>query len=149
MPEFWGWLRHQGAEGNVKIPIEIYEEFEEARRADGQRDDLAEWAADAEIRGAMLLNEDVNPTLVSRVVAEGYCPDPSEQETEKMGRDPFLIAYALVDPASRTIVTTEVSKPTAERANRRIPDVGRELGIRCINNFQLLRELDFRTGWDK
>jgi len=149
VPEFWGWLRHQGAEGNVKIPIEIYEEFEEARRADGQRDDLAEWAADAEIRGAMLLNEDVNPTLVSRVVAEGYCPDPSEQETEKMGRDPFLIAYALVDPASRTIVTTEVSKPTAERANRRIPDVGRELGIRCINNFQLLRELDFRTGWDK
>lgn len=66
-----------------------------------------------------------------------------------MGRDPFLLAYALTDPANRTIVTTEVSKPKKQRANRKIPDVGRDLGIRCINNFQLLRELDFKTGWKK
>lgn len=148
VPEFWGWLLHHGAKGNIKIPIEIYEEFEEARKADGKRDDLAEWAADAEIRDAMLLNEDADPAFVSRVITEGYCLDPSDQEIETMGRDPFLISHALVDPASRTIVTTEVSKPTRQRANRQIPDVSHNFGIRCVNNFQLLRELNFRTGWD-
>ena len=149
VPEFWEWLEHQGAKGNIKIPIEIYEEFEEARKADGKRDELAEWAANPEVRDALLLDEEADPTLVSRVIVEGYCPDPTDQEIETMGRDPFLLAHALADPANRTIVTTEVSKPRKQRANRKIPDVGRDLGIRCVNNFQLLRELDFKTGWNK
>lgn len=147
VPEFWEWLQHQGAEGNVKIPIEIYEEFEEARNADGDRDELAEWAADADVKNALLLNEDVDPALVAHVIAEGYCPDPTDQEIETIGRDPFLIAHALRDQKNRTVVTTEVSRPAKRRANRKIPDVSRDLGIRCINNFQLLRELDFKTGW--
>lgn len=67
--------------------------------------------------------------LVSRVINEGYCPDPTDQEIEAMGRDPFLLAYALADPLNHTIVTTEVSKPSKRRANRKVPDVGRDLGI--------------------
>lgn len=149
VPEFWSWLVHQGVAGNIKIPIEIYEEFEDARRPDGDRDQLAEWAANPDVRAALLLEEEADPLLVSRATIEGYCPDPSDQEIETMGRDPFLLAYALGDPANRTVVTTEVSKPSKQRANRRIPDVAPDLGVRCINNFQLLRELDFRTDWNR
>jgi hypothetical protein len=149
VPEFWGWLQHQGNQGNIKIPIEIYEEFEEARNDDGERDELAEWAANPEVREALLLYEDSEPALVSHVIVNGYCPDPSDQDIETMGRDPFLIAYALFDSPNRTIVTTEISKPSKQRANRQIPDVGHDLGIRCINTFQLLRELDFKTGWKR
>lgn len=147
VPEFWEWIQHQGEVGNIKIPVEIYEEFEEARKADGERDELAEWAADPAVKSALLLDEEANPALVSQVITEGYCPDPTDQEIETMGRDPFLVAHALADPENRTVVTTEVSKPAKRRANRKIPDVGRDLGVRCINNFQLLRDLDFRTGW--
>lgn len=147
VPEFWEWLQHQGEIGNIKIPVEVYEEFEEARKADGERDELAEWAADAAVKSALLLDEEVNPALVSQVIAAGYCPDPTDQEIETMGRDPFLVAHALADSENRTVVTTEVSKPTKRRANRKIPDVSGNMGVRCINNFQLLRELDFRTGW--
>lgn len=147
VPEFWEWIQHQGTIGNIKIPVEIYEEFEEARTADGGRDELAEWAADEAIKTALLFHEDVNPTLVSQVIRVGYCPDPTDQEIETIGRDPFLIAHAFADPANRTIVTTEVSRPAKQRANRKIPDVSRALGVRPINNFQLLRELDFKTGW--
>lgn len=147
VPEFWEWLQHHGEEGNIKIPIEIYEEFEEARTPDGERDDLAEWTANAEVKSALLLSEDVDPVLVSQVINQGYCEKPTDQEIETMGRDPFLIAHAMNDLENRTIVTTEVSKPKRQRGNRKIPDVSRDLGIRCINNFQLLRELDFRTGW--
>ncbi len=147
VPEFWEWLQHQGDEGNIKIPIEIYEEFEEPRKADGERDNLAEWAANADVRRALLLVEDADPALVSQVINRGYCENPTDQEIETMGGDPFLIAYAMNDPDNRTIVTTEISKPSRQRGNRKIPDVCRDLGVRCINNFQLLRELDFRTGW--
>ena len=147
VPEFWEWVQHQGMIGSIKIPVEIYEEFEEARKADGERDELAEWAAREDVKVSLLLEEDADPGLVSRVIAEGYCPNPTDQEIETMGRDPFLISYALRDLNNRIIVTTEVSKPAKQRANRRVPDVSRDLGIRCINNFQLLRELDFKTGW--
>jgi hypothetical protein len=40
-----------------------------------------------------------------------------DDEVEKVGRDPFLIAYALADLAVRTVVTTEVSRPSGQRAN--------------------------------
>ncbi len=148
VPEFWEWLQYQGSNGSIKIPIEIYEEFEEARKANGERDKLAEWAANPEIKDALLYEKEVVPDLVSRVITEGYCPDPTDQEIEAMGRDPFLLAYALADPLNHTIVTTEVSKPSKRRANRKVPDVGRDLGIRCVNNFQLLRDLDFTTRWN-
>lgn len=149
VPEFWEWLQHHGGIGNVKIPIEIYEEFEETKNANGDRDALAEWASDEEVRMALLFREDVDPRIVSSVITQGYCQSPTDQEIEKMGRDPFLIAHALRDVSNRMIVTTEVSKPTRQRANRQVPDVCRDLGVRCINTFQLLRELDFKTGWKK
>jgi hypothetical protein len=149
VPEFWEWLVHQGQAGRIKIPIEIYEEFEDARRPDGSRDELAEWAATPEVKEALLLTEDSDPDLVSKVTLEGYGEDPTDQELETIGRDPFLISRALEDIDNRTIVSTEVSKPNRARANRKIPDVCRDLNIRCINNFQLLNELDFKTGWKR
>ena len=149
VPEFWDWLQDQGSKGRVKIPVEIYEEFEEAKNSDGDRDSLSEWASDDNVKKALLLNEEVDQKIVSRVISEGYCPNPTDQEIETIGRDPFLIAYALVDPEKRVVVTTEVSKPTKVRANRHVPDVCRAMGIRSIGTFQLLRELDFKTSWNK
>lgn len=147
VPEFWEWLEHQGTVGNIKIPVEVYEEFEEPRRADGTRDALSEWAAQPNIRSALLLDEEVDSALLTHATFAGYCPDPTDQEIETMGRDPFLIAHALSEPEQRTIVTTEISKPKRQRANRKLPDVCDDLGIRTINTFQLLRELNFRTNW--
>lgn len=147
VPEFWDWIQYQGEIGNIKVPLEIYEEFEEARKADGSRDELSEWAAKPEVREALLLSEDADPRLVAQVTTGGYAADLTDDEIEKIGRDPFLIAYAQVDPHYRTIVSTEVTKPKRQRANRRVPDVCCDLGIRCINNFNLLNELNFRTGW--
>ncbi|MFZ5493403.1 MAG: DUF4411 family protein [Pseudomonadota bacterium] len=149
VPEFWEWLQYNGGAGNVKIPVEIYEEFQEKKNADGDRDALAEWASNEEVRKALLLSEDVDQKIVSRVTYEGYCKNPTDQEIETMGRDPFLIAHALRDPENRVVVSTESSKPARQRANRKVPDVCRDMGVRCINTFQFLRELDFKTSWNK
>lgn len=62
-----------------------------------------------------------------------------------LGRDPFLIAYAIANPSKRRVVTTEVSKPKKQRGNRHIPDVCDELGVLHCNTFRFIDELDFTT----
>ncbi len=138
VPEFWDWLVHQAAAGNVKMPLEMIEEIS---------DELAEWIADRDHRNALLLAEDADVALVQRVIDQGYAPDLDDKEVEIVGRDPFLIAAALHDPTSRSVVTVEVSKPGRQRANRHVPDVCNSLGVRWTDSFGLIRALDFSTSW--
>ena len=80
------------------------------------------------------------------VTEQGYAPDLNDAEIQKVGRDPFLIAYALANPSERVVVTTEHSKPSRLRANRHLPDVSNDFSVRCINTFELIRELDFKAN---
>ena len=146
VPEFWDWLRYQAVAGRVKVPAEILDEVKGGRRRKGM-DDLLDWLKSADVKNGIPLDEEPDSALVQRVVTEGYAPDLNEHEMGRLGRDPFLIAYALVDPDRRRIVTTEVSRPRKKRANRKIPDVARRFGIRTLDPFQFARELDFRTDW--
>ena len=140
VPEFWDWLVDRALKLQTKIPLEMYEEI-----LKGSEDHLTRWVKDN--RAALLLEEDVDVGLVARVMDFGYAPDLNDEEVQRVGRDPFLIAYALRDPAQRLVVTTEVSKPTKKRANRRIPDVCWDLGVRCRNPFDFIKALDFTTNW--
>ncbi len=141
VPEFWDWLVHQGSLGNIKIPLEMHEEV-----CDGN-DQLADWLTEPMVKAAILLGEDALPDSVSRVVSQGYAPDLTDADIITMGRDPFLIAYGLVDPGARCIVTTETSKPSRTRANRHVPDVCNSFGLSCCNTFEMTRRLGFRTSW--
>ena len=141
VPEFWEWLVFCGEHDSVKIPIEI---FEELKAGD---DKLAEWAKDSSIQDALLFNEDVNPVSLRKVVDNGYANDLTDIELDKLGRDPFLIAYALVNRPDHCIVTTERSKPRRTRANRNIPDVCNSLDVKNIHTFKFIRELGFKTNW--
>ena len=139
VPEFWDWLIDRATKQQVKIPLEMYEEI-----LAGKDDELTCWLKDN--RDALLLDENVDETLVARVTDLGYAPDLSDEEVERIGRDPFLIAHALGNPAQRTVVTTEVSKPSKGRANRHIPDVCDDLDVLCCNTYQFIKVLDFTTG---
>lgn len=94
----------------------------------------------------MLFDRRINPASLNMVLAQGYAPDLNDSEIEEIGQDPFLIGYALTDVASFTVVTKEVSAPSKQRANRRVPDVCKTFGIRSINDFEFYRELDFKIG---
>jgi len=142
VPEFWGWLLHMGLNDLAKIPLEVYEEVKAGD------DDLSIWAKKSETEAALLFVEVAEVSLVSHVMDMGYAPDLTDVEIEKIGRDPFLIAYALASKNDRCIVTTENSKPTKTRANRHIPDVCNEFGISCCDTFKFARDLDFSTDWE-
>ena|SRR5665213_3415616 len=141
VPEFWDWLVHHGSAGSIKLPLEIYEEV-----CDGN-DPLAEWLRDRSVRDAIVMADEVDVELVARAVSDGYASDLTDDEVLKIGRDPFLVAYALVAPQSRYVVTTEGSKPARRRANRHLPDVCGMFGISVCNTFELTRRLGFRTSW--
>ena len=89
IPEFWSWMHHQTTSNRVKIPREIMEEIKAGRKDD---DPLLDWICTAEIEAALLLDEAVEVALVQQVVSAGYAPNLSDDEIEKIGRDPFLIA---------------------------------------------------------
>ncbi|MFY9748502.1 MAG: DUF4411 family protein [Acidobacteriaceae bacterium] len=146
VPEFWSWVFFQATSTQIKIPQEIMEEIEAGRKDD---DPLLDWIRTPEIKDALLLDEAVDAALVQSVVSKGYAPDLSDDDIEKLGRDPFLIAYAFSDPKDRTVVTTEVSRPSAQRANRKVPDVCQDLGVLSCGPFALNKALGFSTGWKK
>jgi len=149
VPEFWDWLLMLGQTGVVKIPVEIFDEVVNPLPPVDRRDAVVGWLKENE--SILLFLEDSRTELVMEVAVEGYGHNLTEEEQEKIGRDPFLIAYALVDPENRCVVTNERSRPSQRRGNRHIPDVCREqnIDVRCINVFDLIRELDFRTDWQR
>ncbi len=86
--------------------------------------------------------------LVQLVTTQGYAPDLTDIELEVIGRDPFLIAYALADIENRTVVTGEV-RSNKQRQNRPIPSVCDHFGVRSCDQWQFNRERDFRTDWKR
>ncbi|TVO75235.1 DUF4411 family protein [Sedimenticola selenatireducens] len=143
VPEFWDWLIHQGQQGAVKIPFHIYNEPKSGA------DELSAWLKQTQVIEALLLNEEVDGDLLQYTIDKGYAPDLTDVELAKVGMDPFLIAHALADIHNRTVVSIEASKPKAQRANRRIPDICHSLGVSHIGTFELARMLNFSTSWKK
>lgn len=139
-PIFWEWLCHQGREGRVKIPLEQYEEVTVGRG------NLVDWLCLQDTKDALLLAEDADPVTVASVTQRGY-GDLDENEIEIVGRDPFLISYAITDLGKRTVVTFEVSSPGKQRAKRKIPDVCHSLDVPCCPLFDMIHVLDFTTDW--
>jgi hypothetical protein len=143
VPDFWDWLLSRGEQNLVKMPFEIMEEIKAGKRDD---DPLLAWINNKENTNTLLLEEEVRIDLVQKVVRQGYAEDLTDDEIEQLGKDPFLVAYALVEP-NRCVVTTEVSRPGKKRQNRKLPNVCDTLQVRWCNTFDLNRELDFRTSW--
>jgi hypothetical protein len=140
IPQFWAWLASLGEAGIAKIPYEIYGEIAVSTGP------LHDWLTNAGISKIMLLDQNIDPANLNMVLTQGYAPDLNDSEIEEIGRDPFLIGYALADSAGYTVVTKEVSAPSKQRANRKVPDVCKTFGIRSINDFEFYRELDFKIA---
>ncbi len=142
VPEFWDWMLEMGKLGRIKIPKEFYEEVIASK---DKKDPLVEWLKS--YKETLVLDEEVDVDQVTRVLEHGYASDLNDEELIKIGRDPFLVAYALVDSQNRCVVTTERSSPSRRRANRKLPDVCDDFSVRRINTFVLIQELNFRTDW--
>ena len=59
VPEFWTWLVHRGTAGDLKVPLENYEEVRDGS-TNQQRDSLFGWLQEEGNRLAMLLDEEAD-----------------------------------------------------------------------------------------
>lgn len=143
VPEFWDWLLHCASQGKLAMPIETFEEVRGGDRA--KKDLLNQWLYRSDVASALVLDEEVDQDFLIQVL-NAYAPDLDDNEVEQLGRDPFLIAYGLGGDC-RCIVSNEVSKPSKQRANRKVPDVCRSVGVNCSDTFAMLRQLGFSTSW--
>lgn len=146
VPEFWDWLVHHGQADALKVPAEIFEEVV-GGGGKPEEDAFLAFLRRADVKAALILDEAPRADLVQHVLDRGYAPALTDVELVEIGRDPFLVAYAAVDPARRTVVTLEVSAPAKQRANRRVPDVCAAVGVMSCNPFALYRQLGFSTDW--
>ncbi len=140
VPQFWDWLLVTAATGQIKMPTEIHAEIAISNGV------LGAWASDQAVIDVMVLQETVDSALLNRVLEKGYGPDMTEADIEKIGRDGFLVAYALAAPDNRTVITKENSKPTAQKGNRKVPDVCDAVGVKWKRDFPVFKELGFKIG---
>ncbi|MHB1673108.1 MAG: DUF4411 family protein [Acidobacteriaceae bacterium] len=138
IPQFWIWLLDRADAGQVKIPFEIYGEIAIYTGL------LKNWITDPSASKKLLLSAQIDPANLNKVITAGYAAGLDDSEVEKIGRDPFLVGYALPYGNGVTVVTKETSAPSKQRANRKVPDVCKTFGVRCLNDFQFYRELDFK-----
>lgn len=139
VPEFWMWLLHHAEAGTIKMPRETYDEVVSGT------DDLAAWMKVADHKKVLRLTEEADLDKVQQVLAK-YGNDLTEDELITIGQDPFLVA-AVLGHADRIVVTGEVSASSKKRAKRKVPDICNDLGVLWRSPVELIRELDFTTGW--
>ena len=143
-PHFWFWLARMAKQGTVKIPAAILDEI----TPNDSDEPFTSWFS--QNRHDLQLDEPINDELLNRVYHEGYGfdhnPDPGQLEI--LRNDAQLVSHGLIDAAARRVVTMERRQTPQDTLplphNRRVPLVCHQLGIRCIDTFDLIRELDFR-----
>ena len=65
-------------------------------------------------------------------------------ELEEAGRDPFLVAYGLMQE-NRTVVTKEISRPSKVRGRRKVPDACDILNVPWTTDFEFYRIRNFHV----
>ncbi len=134
-PDYWNILVKLGKNGMIFIPELVYEEIVRTE------DDLSKWLKGSKIP----INKISEPVTIC--LQKIYEADPTHKNLVDNTKarslaDPWVIAHALHENAS---VVTKEEKVTALNSNRiKIPNVCDNMGIRWINDFQFIDELDIK-----
>ncbi len=134
-PDYWNVLVTLGTQGIVFLPEAV---FDEVARAE---DELSAWLKDSKLP--------VKPDdhQVAECLKSIYAKDPVpkylvDNTRQRSLADPWVIAHAMNENA--TVVTQEVKVTVPGSKRIKIPNVCENMGIRCINDFQLIDELGIR-----
>lgn len=134
-PDYWNVLIELGKQDQIFIPELVYEEITRTE------DDLSKW-----LKGSKITIKKITEP-VTLCLQKIYSSNPShihlvDNTKARSLADPWVIAHALYENA--TVVTKE-EKVTALNSNRiKIPNVCENIGLRWINDFQFIEDLDIK-----
>lgn len=134
-PDYWNVLIELGNQGKLFIPELVCEEITRTE------DDLSKWLKRSKIP-IRKITEPVTVYLQKIYSANPVHKNLVDNTKARSLADPWVVAHALHESA--TVVTKE-ERVTALNSNRiKIPNVCDNMGIRCINDFEFIEELDIR-----
>jgi len=131
-PDYWDVLNELGNQQRIFVPEMVYEEIVRTE------DDLSQWLKTSKI---LIRNIDEPVTKCLQAI---YSANPThanlvDNTKARSLADPWVIAHAINEKA--TIVTKEEKITAANSTRIKIPNVCANMGIRCINDFELVAEL--------
>lgn len=132
-------IERLGEEGRLAIPQKVYEEIKR------QSDALYEWIHKSQIP-VCPITEGVQKSL-----RKLYQKDPKHRRLADTSKnrsmaDPWVIAHAMEEDA--VVVTKEEEIVTPGSTKVKIPNVCRAMGVRCIHDFEFIREVNIKM-WAK
>jgi len=131
-PDYWKILNDLGIQKRIFIPEEVYKEISRTE------DDLAKWLKESSIP-IHEIDEHVTESLQTIYLANPLHKYLVDNIKSRSLADPWVIAHAHNEKA--TVVTKE-NKETALNTKRiKIPNVCDNMGVRWINDFMLVEEL--------
>jgi hypothetical protein len=136
VPRFWSFLAEQLDLGHVKSPKVVYDELTEGSDA------LANWCRRMRQRGLCTnAGKDVQECF-GKVANHAHTKYRTQQAMVFLGGgDGWVIAHAM---ATNGIVVTQESE-RSKKSKIKVPTVCREFRVNCINTYDMLDQLDFRT----
>lgn len=134
-PGYWDVLNGFGEKGMIFIPETV---FDEIVKTD---DELSNWLKQSKIP-VQTITEQVTVCLQNIYAKNPLHRHLVDNIKQRSLADPWIIAHAMNENA---IVVTKENKETAINTTRiKIPNVCENMGIRCINDFKLIEELDIQ-----
>lgn len=133
--DYWEVLNELGKQGRIFLPEMVYEEFTRTE------DDLLQWLNQSKIP-VQKIDEPITKCLQAIYLKDPLHKYLVDNIKQRSLADPWVIAHAINEKA--TVVTRE-NKATALNSKRiKIPNVCDNMGVRWINDFQLIEELDIQ-----
>lgn len=131
-PDYWKVLIELGKNGKIFIPELVYEEIVRTE------DDLSIWLKTSKIPIAKI-SEPITKHI--RKILK-YYPLLVDNTKARSLADPWVIAHALSENA--TVVTKEEKVTALNSKKIKIPNVCDNIGIRWVNDFQFIEELEIK-----
>lgn len=134
-PDYWEILIELGKQDKIFIPEYVYEEIIRTE------DDLSKWLKNSKIP-IKKVSEQVANCLKNIYSANPNHINLVDNTKARSLADPWVIAHSIYEKA---IVVTKEEKVTALNSNKiKIPNVCDNMGVRWINDFQFIDELDIK-----
>lgn len=133
-PDYWKILDELGSEGRIFICQEVYDEIVKTE------DDLSLWLKGRNIP-VRKANESVIGSLKEIYKTPAHLKLVDNTKNRSLA-DPWVIAHAMEN--NSVVVTKEEKVTQANSTKVKIPNVCDNVGVRWINDFEFVQELNFR-----
>jgi predicted nucleic acid-binding protein len=134
-PDYWEILDELGKQGKIFLPEIVNEEITRTE------DDLSKWLKKSSIQ-IRKIDEPVTKCLQDIYSKNSLHKNLVDNTKARSLADPWVIAHAMREKA--TVVTKEEKVTALNSAKIKIPNVCDNMGVRWINDFQFVRELNIQ-----